>query len=123
MQLNGIDPAEHYFCKGDTLHWLDRFAKQGRTFDGIVLDPPTFSRDEKGKIWRVEKDYGKLVAKAAACVAPGGWILCTTNCRKVSERDFHQLVSSGAPGAKITAAAMPFDFDGEPYLKTRWVQF
>lgn len=123
MQLNGIDPAEHYFCKGDTLHWLDRFAKQGRTFDGIVLDPPTFSRDEKGKIWRVEKDYGKLVAKAAACVAPGGWILCTTNCRKVSERDFQQLVSSGAPGAKITAASMPFDFDGEPYLKTRWVQF
>ena len=27
-----------------------------------------FSRDEKGKIWRVEKDYGKLVAKAAACI-------------------------------------------------------
>lgn len=122
MELNGIDPTQHFFCKGDTLHWLDRFARQGRTFDAIVLDPPTFSRDEKGKIWRVEKDYGKLVAKAMACLAPGGWMLCTTNCRKVSTADFRKLVASGAPTAQLTPAPMTFDFDGDPYLKTLWVQ-
>jgi len=122
MELNGIDPTQHFFCKGDTLHWLDRFARQGRTFDAIVLDPPTFSRDEKGKIWRVEKDYGKLVAKAMACLAPGGWMLCTTNCRKVSSADFRKLVVSGAPTAQLTPAPMTFDFDGDPYLKTLWVQ-
>lgn len=122
MLLNGIEADKHYFCKGDTLHWLERFAKQARTFDAIVLDPPTFSRDAKGKIWRVEKDYGKLVAKAMACLAPGGWILCTTNCRKISAGDFRKLVQSGAPGAKLSTSPMPFDFDGEPYLKTIWVQ-
>lgn len=122
MELNGIDPSEHFFCKGDTLHWLDRFARQQRTFDAIVLDPPTFSRDEKGRIWRVEKDYGKLVAKAMACLAPGGWLLCTTNCRKLSHTQFRKLVQSGAPGALITASPMTFDFDGEDYLKTLWVK-
>lgn len=122
MSANGIDPQEHFFCKGDTLHWLDRFTKQGRTFDIIVLDPPTFSRDAKGGIWRVEKDYGRLVAKAAACLAPGGFILCTTNCRKLSFADFKRLVASGAPGATFKSSPMPFDFDGEPYLKTIWVQ-
>ncbi len=122
MELNGIDASQHYFCKGDTLHWLDRFARQGRSFDAIVLDPPTFSRDEKGRIWRVEKDYGSLVAKAMACLAPGGWLLCTTNCRKVSHAQFRALVASGAPGATITASPMTFDFDGEDYLKTLWVQ-
>lgn len=122
MELNGIDPSEHFFCKGDTLHWLDRFARQGRTFDAIILDPPTFSRDEKGKIWRVEKDYGKLVAKAMACLAPRGWILCTTNCRKVSTADFRKLVASGAPDTQLTTSPMTFDFDGEQYLKTIWVQ-
>ncbi|MBQ2380297.1 MAG: class I SAM-dependent rRNA methyltransferase [Akkermansia sp.] len=121
MERNGIDASQHYFCKGDTLHWLDRFARQGRTFDAIVLDPPTFSRDEKGRIWRVEKDYGSLVAKAMACLAPGGWLLCTTNCRKVSHAQFRALVASGAPGASITASPMTFDFDGEDYLKTLWV--
>lgn len=122
MLLNGIEANHHYFCKGDTLHWLERFAKQSRTFDAIILDPPTFSRDAKGKIWRVEKDYGKLVAKAMACLAPGGWILCTTNCRKVSATDFRKLVASGAPSAQLSTSPMPFDFDGDPYLKTIWVQ-
>lgn len=120
MQLNGIDPAEHYFCKGDVLHWLERFARQGRRFDGIVLDPPTFSRDEKGRIWRVERDYGKLVGKAAACLAPGGWMLCTTNCRKLSPAAFRRMVAEGIPGARLSSSPMPFDFDGEPYLKTIW---
>lgn len=121
MELNGIDPTQHYFCKGDTLHWLDRFARQGRNFDAIILDPPTFSRDEKGKIWRVEKDYGSLVAKAMACLAPGGWLLCTTNCRKVSHAQFRKLVLSGAPTAHVASSPMTFDFDGEDYLKTLWV--
>ena len=122
MERNGIDASQHYFCKGDTLHWLDRFARQGRTFDAIVLDPPTFSRDEKGRIWRVEKDSGSLVAKAMGCLAPGGWLLCTTNCRKVSHAQFRALVASGAPGARLSASPMTFDFDGEDYLKTLWVQ-
>lgn len=120
MELNGIDPSQHYFCKGDVLHWLERFARQGRKFDAIVLDPPTFSRDEKGRIWRVERDYGKLVAKAAACLAPGGWMLCTTNCRKLTPAAFRRMVAEGIPGAALHTAPMPFDFDGEPYLKTIW---
>ncbi len=122
MAANGLDSAEHHFCKGDTLHWLDRFARQGRVFDAIVLDPPTFSRDEKGRIWRVESDYGRLVAKAAACLAPGGFMLCTTNCRKLTPKGFRQLVAEGAPQARLSSTPMPFDFDGEPYLKTLWVE-
>ncbi len=122
MELNGLDTSQHYFCKGDTLHWLDRFARQGRRFDAIVLDPPTFSRDAKGRIWRVESDYGRLVAKARACLAPGGFMLCTTNCRKLGDQGFRKLVAEGAPGCRQRTKPMPFDFDGEPYLKTIWVE-
>lgn len=122
FELNGLDPAAHYFCKGDVLHWLDRFAKQGRTFDIIVLDPPTFSRDAKGRIWRVERDYGKLVAKAAACLAPQGRMLCSTNCRKLTPAAFRAQVASGIPEARLAAVPMPPDFDGEQYLKCIWAE-
>lgn len=121
MSLNGIDPSQHYFCKGDALHWLTRFAHQGRRFHCIVLDPPTFSRDDHGRIWRAERDYGELVARAAACLEPGGWMLCSTNCRKLSVSGFRALVATGAPSAQLSSAPMPFDFDGEPYLKTLFV--
>lgn len=122
MRLNEIDPAAHHFCKGDTFHWLRRFARQGRTFNGIILDPPTFSRDDKGKVFRAEDDYGHLVELAAACLAPNGWLLCTTNCRRLSAPDFEHTVRASLPQtAELTAYAMPPDFSGEPYLKSLFV--
>lgn len=119
---NRQDPEQHYFCKGDTFHWLRRFARQGRKFDGIILDPPTFSRDDKGKVFRVEKDYAKLVALAAASLAPGGWMLCCTNCRKLDPRAFTRMVREGAPGMKTTPLDMPPEYSGEKYLKSVWVE-
>ena len=120
---NGFDPAAHHFCKGDTFHWLRRFAKQGRKFDGIVLDPPTFSRDEKGKVFRVENDFGELAALALDILAPGGWLLCSTNFKKLSPIDFErQLLTASRRRLKAAHTPMPEDFTGEPYLKSVWLE-
>lgn len=123
FHLNGIPPDQHYFCRGDALHWLDRFAKQGKRFDLIILDPPTFSRNDKGKIWRAERDYGELAAKAAQCLPPGGALLCTTNCRSLSHARFADMIVRALPKARTKTFPMPFDFSGEPYLKTIWCYF
>jgi len=121
LSHNGLDPSEHYFCKGDTFHWLNRFVKQGRKFDGIILDPPTFSRDDKGKVFRVEKDYHRLTDLASRCINPGGWILASTNCRKMSDQDFLYEASRRLPRShKATALAMPEEYTGERYLKSLW---
>lgn len=117
FRANGLDDSEHYFCKGDAFHWLRRFAKQGRSFDGIVIDPPTFSRDQKGKVFRVEKDFGELAELASAVLAKGGWMLCCTNYRGMSEDDFMEMIAM--PGMK--GATMPPDFVEEDYLKSVWV--
>lgn len=120
---NGMDPAAHHFCKGDTFHWLKRFAKQGRKFDGIVLDPPTFSRDEKGKVFRVETDFGQLAALAANLLTDDGWLLCSTNCRHLLLNDFQRQLRS-AVQRPMTArhSDMPEDFSGDPYLKSVWLR-
>ncbi|GHC49056.1 class I SAM-dependent rRNA methyltransferase [Roseibacillus persicicus] len=122
FRLNELDPAEHYFCKGDTFHWLKRFSKQGRQFNGIILDPPTFSRDKQGNVFSVEKDYGDLFALALSCLAPGGWILSSTNCRKLDEEAFRRQLTRHQPrGTTLESAPMPPDFNGEPYLKALWL--
>ncbi len=120
---NGLDPAAHHFCKGDTFHWLRRFAKQGRLFDAIVLDPPTFSRDEKGKVFRVENDFGELAGLAARVLAPDGWLLCCTNFRRMSPWEFERQLLAGLP-RRMNArhAAMPPDFTDDAYLKSVWLE-
>ena len=122
FQLNGISPTDHYFCKGDTFHWLNRFRKQGRTFDGIILDPPTFSRDKQGKVFTVEKDYHTLFALAVSCLAPNGWILASTNCRKLYPDQLMRQLSPSVPAShELEESPMPEDFSGEQYLKSVWM--
>lgn len=119
FRRNQQDHERQHFCKGDTFHWLRRFARQGRLFTGIVLDPPTFSRDDRGRVFRAERDYGELVALASGCLAPSGWLLCTTNCRRLSRRAFTRIVAEAMPGpVDLVEHPMPPDFTGEPYLKT-----
>ena len=123
FSLNSLDPTAHHFCKGDTFHWLRRFAKQGRRFDGIVLDPPTFSRDEKGKVFRVEENFGELAALAAEILAPDGWLLCSTNCRNLGLNDFQkQLRGTSNRPWHARHSPMPDDFTDEPYLKSLWLR-
>src|SRR5213076_1246047 len=49
---------------GDEFDWLRRLAKKQRTFNAIVLDPPTFSRSKEHGVFRAGKDYGKLLSAA-----------------------------------------------------------
>jgi 23S rRNA (cytosine1962-C5)-methyltransferase len=121
---NSLDTAAHHFCKGDTFHWLRRFAKQGRRFDGIVLDPPTFSRDEKGKVFRVENDFGALAALALELLAPCGWLLCCTNFRGMTPTMFERQITAALPHRMHARhAPMPPDFTDTPYLKSLWLMW
>lgn len=123
---NDIDHAEHFFVKGDAFDWLQAFAKKGRKWHGVVLDPPTFSRGEKKKVFRVEHDYAELVKLAAQVLEPNGWLLCCANTRAVSASLLERQVRSGVAEARrritqFQSAPMPSDFTGEAYLKSFWL--
>jgi 23S rRNA (cytosine1962-C5)-methyltransferase len=124
FSLNGMDAQQHEFLAGDVFDWLRRFVKQGRRFTGIVLDPPTFSRNRDGKVFRVERDFGRLVELAAPLLGPSGWMLCTTNQRSLGEADFQRMILGSLPSPKtwqFCSAKMPLDFSGEQYLQSVWV--
>ncbi len=125
--LNALDANPHFFCRGDSFEWLRRFAKKGRLWDGIILDPPTFSRNADGKVFRVEHDFPALTALCLSVLAPGGWLLASTNHRGLSPTRFRQLLEAGATLARrritaITPGEMPPDFTDAPYLKALWCQ-
>ena len=123
FRLNGLDPenGEHEFRAGDVFEALDRRAKRGVLFDAVVLDPPTFSRDRKGTVFRAEDDFGRLAASAARVLAPGGAMLCSSNARRLTEIGFRRQVLAGLEGRWRTAPApMPADFTGAPYLRALW---
>lgn len=127
-QLNGLNPEDHFWIKGDSFDWLAAFAKKGRRFDGVILDPPTFSRGgAKKAVFRVEHDYAELTALAAAVVEPGGWLLASANTHRLEMGEFQWQVQAGVrqAGRKVTLGmeplTMPLDFTGSNYLKCLWL--
>jgi len=123
-ELNRLSTNHHDFIFGDVFDWLGRFQRRGRKFDIIVLDPPTFSRDRKSKIFRIQDDYGTLANLAAQCLNRDGLIFCSTNFRNLSLNEFLRILRPAvARPSKATVGSMPSDFTGDKYLKTVWLQF
>jgi 23S rRNA (cytosine1962-C5)-methyltransferase len=128
--LTGKSGPKHDFIYGDVFDWLRRFGKRGRTWDLVLLDPPTFSKAKHGRAFRAERDYRDLAALAIPLVAAGGWLFCSTNQRSLAPEKFESALRDAAQqcGRIITALEFqtaPFDFrlpPGDPYLKTFWAQ-
>jgi 23S rRNA (cytosine1962-C5)-methyltransferase len=129
--LNGLDPAAHDFIYGDTFDWLRRLAKKGRTFDAVVLDPPTFSQSREHGTFRAEKDYGKLVTVALPVLKPGGILFASTNAADWPPENFLAEVEKAVHATKRKIlqrhyVPQPPDFPicrAEPaFLKTLWLR-
>ncbi|MGN6643050.1 MAG: pseudouridine synthase [Verrucomicrobiota bacterium] len=131
FSLNGLDPAAHDFIYGDAFDWMRRLAKKNRTFDAILLDPPTFSQSKEHGAFRVEKDYGRLVAAALPLLKPGGVLFASTNAADWEPEAFLESVTGvvGEMRRKVLQrhyVPQPPDFPisrMEPaYLKTVWLR-
>jgi 23S rRNA (cytosine1962-C5)-methyltransferase len=129
--LNGLDSTQHDFIYGDTFDWLRRLAKKDRTFDAVVLDPPTFSQSKEHGTFRAAKDYGRLVTAALPLVKPGGILFASTNTADWLPENFLADVDAAIRGAKRKIlqrhyVPQPPDFPisrAEPaYLKTVWLR-
>jgi 23S rRNA (cytosine1962-C5)-methyltransferase len=129
--LNGLEAAKHDFIYGDVLDWLRRLAKKGRTYDLIILDPPTFSQSKERGAFRAEEDYGRLVEAALPALKPGGVLFASTNAARLEPEDFLETVATaiGSARRKILKqhyVPQPPDFpvhrDEPAYLKTVWLK-
>jgi 23S rRNA (cytosine1962-C5)-methyltransferase len=138
LRLNDIDPDDHDFLYGDALEWMDRLARKGRTFDLVLVDPPSSSTSgkrrggAKGKgagRWVAERDLHDVVARAARLTAPGGSVYVSTNLRRMTWPRFLEHVATGLEAAgrdgRVETRTLPLDHrtgpGDPPYLKAAWL--
>lgn len=131
FQLNGIDSGAHEFLSGDVFDWLKRLRKKQRSYDVVVLDPPTFSTSKASGTFRVEQDYGRLTQNALDVLKSGGVLLASSNTARWDAESFLAAVDGAVAscGRRIRQkhyVPQPPDFPVsrmEPaYLKTVWMR-
>ncbi len=109
--LNGLSTDGHRFLADDVQDVLPRLARRGEKFDCIILDPPTFSRGNKGRRWQVESDLEGLLTSALELAAPQARILLSTNCARFTRRSLETVAKFAL---KLTRMSGSFHNEPEP---------
>jgi 23S rRNA (cytosine1962-C5)-methyltransferase len=58
---NMIPTQNIRWIEDDAVKFVQREIKRGKTYDGLIMDPPRFGRGSKGEIWKLEEHLPNLI--------------------------------------------------------------
>ncbi len=123
--LNSLPTNDHQFIADDVLTVMPRLARKGEKFDMIILDPPTFSRSHRGKVFHVESDYEQLLLMALELADRDCHILISTNCSRLREKGLEVMarycLKLTRRAAKFHREPAPPDFPPATAASTIWM--
>jgi 23S rRNA (cytosine1962-C5)-methyltransferase len=70
QKLSNLEDAPIRWIVDDCTKFVTREIKRGIRYDGIILDPPAFGRDPKGKIFEFEKEVINLLGLCKQVLKP-----------------------------------------------------
>jgi len=82
----------------DAVKFVERDIRRGRRYQGIILDPPSYGRGNKGEIWQIENDMLPFLEKVRELLADDA---------------AYVLLSSHSPGFTPIALANLIDSPGD----------
>lgn len=102
FRVAGVDPGAHGFVTADVRAFLEGAQEQGKEWDLIVSDPPSFAPSEKA-LPRALSAYKALHRACASVLAPGG-IFCAASCSShVDSPAFFSTLDDAALGDRELA--------------------
>lgn len=60
-ELSGLTEAPIRWIAEDARKFVKREIKRGNTYDGVILDPPSYGHGSKGEVWRIGKHLPLLM--------------------------------------------------------------
>ena len=58
---SGLADAPIRWLVDDCVKFVEREIRRGNTYDGIIMDPPSYGRGPKGEIWKIEESIYPFV--------------------------------------------------------------
>jgi 23S rRNA (cytosine1962-C5)-methyltransferase len=78
QELSGLAEKPIRWIVDDALKFVEREARRGAKYDGIILDPPKFGRGPKGEIWEVYKSLPDLFSACREVLSERPLFIVTT---------------------------------------------
>lgn len=64
MKLSHLENNKIRFIVDDVIKFLEKEKRRGRTYHGIIMDPPSYGRGPNKEVWRLEDNLQELLDKA-----------------------------------------------------------
>lgn len=108
FELNGVDPVNQQLVRADVFRYLEDAGRDGKQFDLIVMDPPSFSNSKKMlDILDVQRDHPRLIHQAMRLLSPDGVLYFSNNLRTFS---LDEQIAARYRVKDISAQSVPEDF-------------
>ena len=119
--LNGLEPKQGEFFRGNAVEYVHWAQKKGLKFDAIVLDPPSFARF-KGKNFNVREHLMPLVADCATLLNKGGLFMVSSNYSEFNLSAFSRnalasVASVHSKAKTLWSKSQDIDFVGSGHTK------
>lgn len=62
---SGLADAPIRWLVDDCVKFVEREIRRGNTYDGIIMDPPSYGRGPKGEIWKIEESVYPFIQLTA----------------------------------------------------------
>jgi len=63
--LSNVPVSNTRYIVDDCLKFVERELRRGKTYDGIIMDPPSYGRGANGEVWKLEDSISNLVKAAS----------------------------------------------------------
>ena len=63
MNLCKLENNKIRFIVDDVIKYLEREQRRGRTYHGIIMDPPSYGRGPNKEVWKLENNLDELLEK------------------------------------------------------------
>ena len=94
MHLSNLDSNKIRFIVDDVIKFLEREKRRGRTYHGIIMDPPSYGRGPNKEVWRLEDNLKELLDKAKDVLDPNySFLLINSYTTGVSPLSLNNLLS------------------------------
>lgn len=95
IKLNHFEDAHIRTIVDDVMKFIQREKRRGRTYHGIIMDPPSFGRGPKGERWKIETQLQPLLQACLDILDDDAlFMVINTYTTNLSSKDVTQILSS-----------------------------
>ncbi|AMC92641.1 SAM-dependent methyltransferase [Erysipelothrix larvae] len=94
IKLNTLEDKKIRTIVDDVMKFLAREKRRGRTYHGVILDPPSFGRGPNKEIWEIKKDLEPLLNAVNDILDKDvEFIVLNTYSSHITKREVHAIAS------------------------------